>query len=141
MSTLQNFKGKRTNQLKELLDQIYNELYAIEQVKGFESPDMWKPASLSEYLLDALRSHFMRTTYSIDWDESSDMFKWLRSLEFGPPKPPPAPVHKPIANTFKFADVVSQHTVYDANFNIVRYQDGQGNWIERRADGDYVISA
>lgn len=124
-----------------MLDQIYNELYAIEQVKGFENPDLWKPDNFIDYLVDSLRSHYMRTTYSIDWDESKEMYYWLRSMAEGPPKPPPAPVHKPIANNFKFADLVSQHTVYDDNYNIVRYIDGQGNWIERRADGDYVISA
>jgi len=112
------------------LNQIYNELYAIDKIKGFENPDMWKPCNFTDYLVDALRSHYMRTTYSIDWDESKDMYYWLRSLSEGPPKPPV--VHKPISNTFRFADVLdsTQHTIYDENYNIVRFMDGQGNWVE-----------
>lgn len=133
--------NNRFNKLKELTTQIYDEMYAIEQIKGFENPEVWKPDYFMHYVLDTLRGNLMKNTYNISWEESAQVYTWLKTLSFGPPKPPEPVVHKPIANTFKFADVVSQHTIYDNNYNIVRYQNGQGNWIERRADGDYVISA
>ncbi len=112
------------------MDRIYEELYEIDQTKGFENPEFWSASNFNDYILDGFRNRFIREIHNIDWDEIREMSDWLLSMKYGPPKPPLTPVHKPIANTFRFADVISQHTVYDDNYNIVRYMDGNGNWVE-----------
>lgn len=129
--------NNRFNQLKELATQIYEEMYAIEQIKGFENPEVWKPEFFMHYVLDTLRGSLMKNTYNISWEESAEVYTWLKTLSFGPPKPPV--VHKPLATTFRFADIISGHTIYDENHNIVRYIDGHGNWVERTPNGDFVI--
>jgi hypothetical protein len=145
MATLTEMYSARFNKLKELTNQIYEEMYAIEQVKGFENLEVWKPDFFMHYILDTLRGNLMKNTYNVSWEESAQVYTWLKTLSFGPPAPPPKPVvHKPLENVtyIKAADYVNngrQHTVYDNNFEIIRYQDGNGNWIERRAVGDYTL--
>ena len=140
MPTLIETYNARLNQLKELANQVYEELYAIDQVKGFQDNAILSPDHFADFILDTFRGHYMKNTYNIDWDETKEIYCWLKSFSYGPPKPPPKPVvHNPLSNTFRFADVVSGHTVYDENYNIVRYINGQGNWVERTPNGDFVI--
>lgn len=124
-----------------LVDELYEEICALSNIKGFKDSENNTDEYLLEAVLRVMGMSSIMGKYSLRWSDVDDLRRYYRSLKIGPLKPI---MHKPLEHVtyINAADYINgsrQNTIYNTNFEIIRYQDGNGNWVERRAYGDYTL--